>query len=163
MDLSSFNLEDLLLTAIKSEIESNNLYLDMAKKTNNGLFQDKLQFLAEEETKHKVYIEEIYMNHFPDKQIKIPNKTPVPLPEIIYTEETPMSTLLLQAMNAEQSASEFYKYCSELFEEGSKIHNTLLYFSDMEMGHYKLLEMEKESMERFEDADVYWPMMHVGP
>jgi rubrerythrin len=163
MDLSSFDLEDLLLTALKSEIDSNKIYLDMAKKTKNGLLQDKLQFLAEEETKHKVYIEEIYMNHFPDKQIIIPNKTPVPLPEIKYSDETPMRTLLLQAMNVEQSASEFYKSCSTLFEDGSKIHNTLLYFSDMEMGHYKILEMEKKSMERFEDADVYWPMMHVGP
>jgi hypothetical protein len=33
----------------------------------------------------------------------------------------------------------------------------------MELGHYKLLEVEKESMERFEEADVYWPMMHIGP
>jgi len=163
MDLSSFNLEDLLLTAIKSEIESNKLYLDMAKKTKNGLLQDKLRFLAGEETKHKVYIEEIYMNHFPGRRIILPKKTPVPLPKVMYTDETPMSTLLVQAMNAEQSASEFYKSCSELFENGSKINNTLLYFSDMEIGHYKLLEMEKESMERFEDADVYWPMMHVGP
>jgi rubrerythrin len=163
MNLDNFELEDILLSAIKSEIESNKLYLDMAEKTKNGLLQDKLRFLAGEETKHKVYIEEIYMNHFPGKQIKLPKKTPVPLPEVTYTEETPMSILLAQAMNAEQSASEFYKSCSELFDEGSKIHNTLLYFSDMEMGHYKLLEMEKESMERFEDADVYWPMMHVGP
>jgi rubrerythrin len=163
MDLSSFDLEDLLLTALKSEIDSNKMYLDMAKKTKNGLLQDKLRFLADEEKKHKLYIEEIYMNHFPDQQIIIPHKTPIPLPEIKYSDETPMSTLLLQAMKAEQSASEFYKSCSTLFEDGSKIHNTLLYFSDMEMGHYKILEMEKESMERFEDADVYWPMMHVGP
>ena len=163
MDLSNFNLEDILLTAIKSEIESNKLYSDMAKKTKNGLLQDKLRFLAGEETKHKVYIEEIYMNHFPGRRIILPKKTPVPLPKVTYTDETPMSTLLAQAMNAEQSASEFYKSCSKLFEDGSKINNTLLYFSDMEIGHYKLLEMEKESMERFEDADVYWPMMHVGP
>jgi len=87
----------------------------------------------------------------------------VPLPEVTYDEETPMSSLLAQAMNAEQIASEFYKSCSELFEDGSKIHNTLIYFSDMEMGHFKILEAEKESMERFEDADVYWPMVHVGP
>ena len=35
-----------------------------------------------------------------------------------------------------------------------KLNNTLKYFSDMELGHYKLLEVEKESMERFEQADV---------
>jgi len=66
-------------------------------------------------------------------------------------------------MKTEQSASDFYKSLSGNFEEGSKIHNTLMYFSDMETGHYKILEMEKDSMERFEEGDVYWPMVHVGP
>lgn len=163
MDLSTFNLEDVLLTAMKSETESNKLYLRMSKKTQNGFLQDKLKFLADEEIKHKQFIEEIYMNHFPDKNIILPEKTAVPLPEISYTEQTAMSELLSQAMNAERAASEFYQGCSELFESGSKIHNTFLYFSDMEKGHYKMLETEKESMQRFEDADVYWPMVHAGP
>ena len=163
MDLSNFSLEDLFLTAMKSEIESKKLYLDMAKKTKNGLLQDKFQFLSGEEEKHRLYIEEIYLNHFPDKKIKLPDKTPVPLPEVEYDEETPMSVLLTQAMNAELAANKFYHSFSGLFEAGSRNHNTLLYFADMEMGHYKILEMEKESMERFEDADVYWPMVHAGP
>ena len=49
------------------------------------------------------------------------------------------------------------------FEDGTKLNNTLLYFSDMEIGHLKILQIEKESMERFEEGDVYWPMVHVGP
>jgi rubrerythrin len=70
---------------------------------------------------------------------------------------------LKEAMNAEQSASDFYKNLAGRFEKGSKINNTLLYFSDMEIGHYKILEMEKNSMERYEEDDVYWPMVHAGP
>lgn len=163
MDISTFSLEDILLTAMKSEMESNKLYLSMANKTQNGFLQDKLKFLAEEEVKHKQFIEELYMNHFADKKIVLPEKTVVPLPEVSYTEETAMSELLSQAMNAEHAASEFYKACSELFESGSKNHNTFLYFSDMEKGHYAMLQAEKESMQRFEDADVYWPMVHAGP
>jgi len=163
MDLSGFDLEDLLLAAIKNEIESRNLYSKMAKKTKNGLLKDKLEFLANEEEKHRDFIEEIYLNHFPEKEITLPKKTPVPLPIIEFTKDTPLSKLLKDAMKAEQSASDFYKSLSGLFEKGSKINNTLLYFSDMEMGHYKILETEKESMERFEEGDVYWPMVHVGP
>lgn len=163
MDISKFNLEDVLLSAMKSETESNKLYLTMSKKTQNGFLQDKLKFLADEEIKHKQFIEELYMNHFPDKKIILPQKTAVPLPEVSYTEQTAMSELLGQAMNAELAASEFYKACSELFESGSKIHNTFQYFSDMENGHFKMLEAEKQSMQRFEDADVYWPMVHAGP
>jgi rubrerythrin len=163
MDLGQYDLEDLLLAAIKSEIESNKLYSKMIKKTKNGLLQDKLEFLAKEEEKHRNFIEEIYMNHFPEKKLKIPDQTPVPLPEIKMTDDTPLSTLLKEAMNAELNASDFYKNLAERFEEGSKIFNTLKYFADMEIGHYKLLEMEKNSMERYEEDDVYWPMVHAGP
>jgi len=163
MDLNNFQLEDLLLAAIKSEQESNMLYSKMMKKTKNGLLKDKLDFLAKEEKKHRQFIEEIFMNHFPEKELKIPRETPVPLPEIKMTDETELSVLLNEAMNAEQHASEFYKGLAGRFEEGTKINNTLLYFSDMEIGHYKLLEQEKHSMERYEEDDVYWPMVHAGP
>jgi rubrerythrin len=71
--------------------------------------------------------------------------------------------VLKQAMVAEQAASEFYKHLAGRFEDGSKIHNTLTYFADMEIGHYKILETEKNSMERYEEDDVYWPMVHAGP
>ena len=163
MDLSSFELEDLLLAAIKSEVESNKLYSKMAKKTRNGLLEDKLKFLANEEEKHRLFIEDIYRNHFPENEILLPKETPIPLLEVEFSEDTPLSKLLKDAMKSEQSAGDFYKSLADRFEEGSKIHNTLLYFSDMETGHYKILEMEKESMERFEEGDVYWPMVHVGP
>jgi len=163
MDLNEFELEDLLLAAIKSEEESNKLYSKMMKKTKNGLLQDKLEFLAKEEQKHREFIEEIYSNHFPEKKLVIPDQTPVPMPEVKITEETPLSVLLKEAMNAEQSASDFYKNLAGRFEQGSKINNTLMYFADMEIEHKKILEMEKESMERYEEDDVYWPMIHVGP
>ena len=163
MDLNNFDLEYLLLAAMKSEIESNKLYFKMAKKTKNGLLEDKLNFIANEEEKHRAFIEEIYLNHYPDTKIVIPNKTPVPLPEVQFSNDTPLSKLLKEAMDAERSASEFYTSLAGRFEEGTKIYNTLLYFSDMETGHFKILEMEKESMERFEESDVYWPMIHAGP
>ena len=163
MNLDKYNLEELLLTAIKSEVESNTYYLHIAKKTENGLLQDKLEFLAKEEEKHRLYIEDVYKNHFPEKEIKLPDETPVPLPKIEIDEDSPVSKLIKNAMEAEKSARDFYEALSEYFETNSKIHNTLLYFADMELGHYKILKMEKESMERFEEADVYWPMMHAGP
>jgi len=163
MNLDSFKLDELLLTAIKSESDSNKLYKKIAKKTKNGLLQDKLEFLAKEEEKHQEFIEDIYRNHFPDEKIKLPVDSPVPMPKINLDEEMPVSKLLSMAMNAEEKAGDFYKSLAGRFELGSKINNTLLYFSDMEKGHYKILEMEKESMERFEESDVYWPMVHVGP
>ncbi len=163
MNLDKYNLEELLLTAIKSEVESNKYYLHITKKTENGLLQDKLEFLAKEEEKHRLFIEDVYKNHFPGKNIKLPKETPVPLPKIEIDEDSPVSKLIKNAMEAEKAARDFYESLSEYFETNSKIHNTLLYFADMELGHYTILKMEKESMERFEEADVYWPMMHAGP
>ena len=164
MDLSRFNLEELLLAAIKSEVESKSLYSKMAKRTKNGLLQDRLAVLLKEEEKHRLFVEDIFRNHFPEKTIKLPKKTPVPLPDIgLIDLDMPLSKLLQKAMDAEKSSRDFYKSLASRFEQGSKLNNTLMYFSDMEFGHYKILEMEKQSMERFEEADVYWPMMHVGP
>ena len=163
MDLTSYNIDVLLLTAIKSEIDSNNAYRKIAGKIDNGLLKDKLEFLADEENKHKMIIEDIFRNHFPDQKLIIPEKTVVPLPEIEIMENTPISNLLEQAMQAEKAAQEFYESISGRFEDDSKIENTLKYFATMELGHYKLLEIEKENMEKFEEADVYWPMVHAGP
>ena len=83
MELKHYDIEELLLTAIKSEVESKELYKKLAKKTKNGLLEDKLNFLANEEEKHRSFIEEIYLNHYPDKKIILPKETKVPLPKII--------------------------------------------------------------------------------
>ncbi len=163
MNIGHYDIKDLLLTAMKNEIDSKSLYLKLATKTENGLLKDKLKFLADEEEKHRLFIEDIYKNHFPENDIKIPDETIVPLPVVLIDDNTPMSNLLKQAMLAEEAASNFYKSLAERFENESKIHKTLMYFADMEIGHYKILEMEKQSMERYEEDDVYWPMVHAGP
>lgn len=163
MDLGHYDLEDLLLSAMKSEIESKDFYNKLSDKTDNGLLKDKLQFLSNEEEKHRRFIEEIYRNHFPDNKINMPEKSFVPLLGVDIDEGTQLSKLLKQAMRAEKTASDFYKSLAERFEKDSKIYNTLMYFSDMEIGHFKILETEKESMERYEEGEIYWPMIHVGP
>lgn len=163
MDLKQYDLKKLLLTAMKSEVESKDLYLELSKKTENGLLQDKLRFLADEEEKHRIFIEDIYRNHFPESKIEMPDKSPVPMPNVQFKDDTPLSKIMRQAMQAEQAASDFYKSLAERFEDESKIHNTLMYFADMEIGHLKLIEMEKNTMERYEEDEVYWPMIHVGP
>ena len=163
MDLKHYEVEKLLLTAMKSEIESKDLYLKLAKKTQNGLLQDKLRFLADEEEKHRLFIEDIYKNHFPENKITMPKQSVVPLPQISFDSDTPLSKIIKQAIQAEQAASDFYKSLATRFENESKIHNTLMYFADMEIGHLKLLELEKNNMERYEQDEIYWPMIHVGP
>lgn len=165
MDLKKYTLEDLLLAAMKSEIESHAVYTSIATQVKNGLLKDKFKFLAQEEKKHRQFIEQVYKAKFPKKKIMIPETTPVPLPSLLMPEEdTPLGTILKNAMAAEKAAHEFYQSLSHEFTKNdATIRNTLSYFADMELQHYKILEMEKESMDRFEQADIYWDMVHVGP
>jgi rubrerythrin len=164
VELTKYNLKDLLLAALKSEVESKTIYTSLAQKIKNGLIQDKLYFLATEEDKHRRFIEKIFKQRFPGKKPVLPQKTSIPLPRILsLNENTPISKVLQSAMHAEQAAHEFYQSLAKRFNDDSTIKNTLLYFADMELQHYKILEIEKDSMERFEQADVYWPMVHAGP
>jgi len=150
---------------MKSEIESHRVYTTIAAQVKNGLLKDKFKFLAQEEEKHRSFVEQVYKAKFPKKKITIPKTTPVPLPQLLIpTEDTSLGTILKNAMHAEQAAHEFYQSLSVQFTKKEvMIRNTLSYFADMELQHYKILEIEKESMDRFEEADVYWPMVHAGP
>lgn len=163
MDLSKFSKETLLLTAIKSEIDSRQTYLDTATKIKNALLKEKLFFLASEEEKHKDIIEAIYNEEFPGKRVTIPEISPVPLPEIKITDEMmPITEIFSMAMDSEKAAHDFYMEISKLYEENLRIKKTIEYIATMELGHYKLLEIEKQNMKKFEDFDVYSPMLHVG-
>lgn len=164
MNLQKYKLQELFLTALKSEVESNIIYSRLAKQVKNALLKDKLMFLAQEEAKHQQILEHIFQEQFPKEKIILPKKTVVPLPEILFPDEdVPLSKIIASAMNAEQAAHDFYQSLAETYKDNQKIRKTLLYFAQMELGHYKLLELEKQSMESYEEADIYLPMVHAGP
>jgi len=163
MDLSTYSLEELFLTGIKSEMESKSVYSTLAGRVRNAFLKDRLLFLAGEEEKHKEFIAKIYNDNFPDKEIVVPETTPVPLPELrIDDEMMPISEVLESAMDAELAAREFYTSLSERFPEDSNNWNVLQYFGRMELGHYEILKVELENARRFEEFDERWDMMHIG-
>lgn len=164
MDLKIYNLSDLLLTAIKAEIESKTLYSKLANRVDNFLLQDRFKFLSTEEEKHQRFFEALYKDNFPSKKLTLPTKSPVPLPQIsIESDSVPVSKILESAMNAEKIAYDFYLGISERFEQKPEVKKMLLYIASMEMGHYRIIEIEKENAEKFEGYDMEWPLMHVGP
>jgi rubrerythrin len=163
MDLRTFNEEELFLTAIKAETESNKVYSMLADGVKNAFLKDKLKFLAGEEEKHRQFLEKAYSDRFPSNDLELPEKTIVPLPELKVPSETvPVSEVIQSAMDAELAAKDFYLAFAERFGEVQELRRTLEYFASMEDGHYKILEGEKQNIERFEDYDDYWPMMHMG-
>jgi len=44
MDLSDYKKDELFLTAIKSEIEANKIYSDLADGVKNAFLKDKLKY-----------------------------------------------------------------------------------------------------------------------
>jgi len=161
MDLHTFSEEELFLTAIRAEVDANKIYSKLADGIKNAYLKDKINYLASEEEKHKQYLEKSYSDRFPGKQLELPETTIVPLPELRLPDESvPVTEVLSSAMAAEEAAQEFYTSFAERFEDNPKLKYTLMYFATMELGHYKLLEIEKENVAKFEEYDDYFPMMH---
>ena len=164
MDISSYGLEDLLLSALRSEVDSKEAYSKLADGVKNFFLKDRLKFLAGEEEKHKIFLEGVFKEQFPKKEIILPKQTPVPLPEIkISDENIPISEVLESAMNAEKAAYEFYIGLAERFLDDAEMNKKLLYIASMEDSHYKILEIERKNALEFEHFDQVWPMMHAGP
>ena len=164
MDLDQYSTEDLILTAIKAEVGAYQVYSTLAEGVKNAYLKGRLQLLANEEEKHRTFLEGLYRNEFKGREPVLPETSPVPLPDItIPTEQVPITSIFTQAMAAEKAASEFYAAMAERWGKGSEAHDMLMYFSKMEMGHYMLLETERDAAADFEEFDQVWPLMHAGP
>ena len=157
MKLDDYTLEDLLLSAIKAEQDSERIYTKIAEGVENVFLEGKLRFLAGEERKHRELLEVEFRKLFPNKEIRVPDKSPVPLPEIILPEDNVSITAVLEsAMKAEQAARDFYLALKGMFEPDSDFSRMLAQFAAMERGHYILLEAEANSMALNEEFDDLW-------
>lgn len=155
------DLKRLLEMALRSEIDSKDIYERASNMTKNALLKEKFNFLASEEAKHRIMIENIIKMKFPNEEINIPESTEVPLPKVSVTEKDPISKLLTQAMNAEMETSRFYaNIAKQLDEENASL---MQYLSSIEMSHYYFLQAERDLALKFENYDQYFEMMHVGP
>jgi rubrerythrin len=164
MDLGQYSTEDLILTGLKAEVEAKAVYNALAEGVQNAYLKGRLIFLAEEEEKHRAFLDKLYRTEFQGREPVLPESTAVPLPEVsVPTEQVPLSSVFTQAMAAEKAASEFYAAMADRWGKGSEAYDMLMYFSRMEIGHYRLLETERDAAADFEEFDQVWPLMHAGP
>jgi len=163
MNLKSYSLEDLLLTALKGEADSYNVYKKVAERVKNFFLKEKLNFLAGEEEKHRGFFESLYQRQFPDKKLVLPPQVVIPLPELKVADGTPISQVFEQAMSAEKFSEDFYLSLAERFAGDQKVKQMLLYIANMERGHYYLLEIERENAKIFEAYEEVLPAIHIGP
>ena len=164
MDLSVHSLRDLILVALKSEIAARDFYAGVSNRVKNALLKDRLRFLSSEEEKHRAFFEQLFSGRFSKEEMVLPEGNPIGLPELRVTDERmPISEVMSAGMDAEKAAHDFYTQLAQRFEGDPEVKNALSYIASMEMGHYRLLEVEWENARRLEDVDFEWPMMHIGP
>jgi len=162
MELKKYSIKEIILSGLKSEIDARDLYNAIADNVNNAILKDRLKFLAGEEEKHRIFFVNLYRAEFHGEEPEVPEDTPVPLPIVVYNEDSALTEVIEQAMESEQAAAEFYNEFAKITDD-EKLKNTLKMFANMEMGHYRILEAEKENLERFEDYENEVPMIHLGP
>ena len=159
---------EVLGVAIRSEIEAASLYARLAAQVRNATLATKLDFLRREEEKHRSILQDVYQRRFPDVELQLPDRSPVPTFDGAALADMAVPELFQLAMKAEQLASEFYaREAERSFDEMGR--TTLRYLSHVESGHYKMLETEYELVSRFPDyynADEFHfgtELMHIGP
>lgn len=157
----SMSLSELLAIAIKSEIESHHIYQGLAEKIENFILKEKLKFLALEERKHQEILENMYSHQFPDRELRLPSETVVPVPDFAPEEGMPLSTVLSKAIEVEERARDYYSDLVPLFKQ-ERVKQTLKYLSETEQSHSYQLKGEYEMALNFETYAQYHPMMHMG-
>lgn len=164
MDLSDFSLREILQSALKSEVDSREVYLKLAERVDNYVLKDRLNFLADEEKKHRKFIQSFYNKKFPGEEVELPEETPVPLPKVdVEDEGSKLRDLLYQAMQAEKATQDFYNDLSDYYQEEKSVKDMLKYLASMEMSHYYILKAERDNIDMFEEYGTDWPFIHIGP
>jgi rubrerythrin len=159
---------EVLGVAIKSEIDAAALYERIASRVGNPSLVAKLGFLRQEEEKHRLMLEELYAARFPDVELELPAKSRVPTVDDVDVDELKVPELFQLAMKAEQLAASFY--AEQADRSRDEMSRTVLrYLSNVERGHYHMLETEYELLSRFpsyysaDEFHVGDELMHVGP
>jgi len=159
---------EVLGVAIRSEIEAASVYARMATRVQNPSLVAKLDFLRHEEEKHRTMLESLYSRQFPDVELELPSKSFVPLPGKAELEGLSVPELFELAMKAEQASADFYSQQADQSRD-QRGRALLRYLSNVEHGHYQMLETEHELLSQFPDyynADDFhtgteW--VHMGP
>jgi rubrerythrin len=150
LDISTASLKELLGYSIRAEIDSNKMYSGLADRVSNPLLKEKFNWLSFEENKHKEILMKLHSALFPNQTIQIPEK---PSQELFKPVDVAPSTslidILLQAMEAEKFAEDFYARLSDRVDESQK--KLLHYLSKVEHSHYLMLKTEYDALQDFAD------------
>ncbi len=159
---------EVLATAIRSEIDAVSSYGAILGRVKNVLLQEKLKFLVLEETKHRLILERLYAERYPGTKPPVPGRGAGPHTAARIDETSSVLDLFKAALQAEKTAEEFYRNARPaMADAGSR--RILQYLSRVERSHYFMIRSEIDLLSRFpdyyevEDFHLGQDLFHVGP
>ncbi len=158
-------VQDIFQMAIRSEVLAQKAYMMTAKRINNLMLKERLEFLAGEELKHKQVLEGLTKRMNVDMatcEVKL-DYDPIGDRMDTITESTPIGEVFQIAMDSESRSKNLYELMAKMFDDGVE-RGILQHLAKMEQTHYDLLKDEYELMIKYPDywMDVDFPLNNLG-
>ena len=135
--------------AIRSEIDAQEIYKDLAGLTENHLLRDRFLNLYEEEKRHEILLEKMYKEMFPEVEPSLPSSQ---LPKEVLTsaarKKLNVNDVIKLAIDEEKRSKEFYLDCISNIKDLSG-QRMLRFLADMEFSHQMILTAELEMIEKY--------------
>ena len=158
----------VLGVAVRSEVDAAAFYTRLQGRVKNPLLVQKLKFLALEEEHHKVILDRLLAQRYPDKPKDVPASSLMPPIGVALPPDPSVTALFEAALEAEKVAEAYYNDAAARVEDeaGRRI---LAYLGRVERSHQAMIGSELDLLRRFpdyydvEDFHIGQDLFHVGP
>lgn len=135
--------------AIRSEIDSQEIYQDLADLSQNDLLKERFINLVKEEKQHQVLLEKKYNEMFPDIPLELPeSQMPKDVNSSLARKQLSIKDVLKIAIDEEKRSRDFYLDCAEYVKDISG-KRMFRFLADMEFSHQMILTAEYEMIEKY--------------
>ncbi len=140
---------EALGVAIRAEMDSRDVYRELAERADDPLIRRRFELLSAEEEQHLAYLNERYAELAGDVPLKLP---PSQLPREMATTEQrrhqSMVQVLDMAIEEERSARKFYLAAARHSDDLSG-QAMFRFLADMEYKHWMSLSEERDLLSRY--------------
>jgi len=148
-DFENITALEALGIAIRSEIDAQNVFKDLAELCENDLLKERLLNMAKEEKKHQIIFERMYKSMFPEVDLVLP--VSMLSPKAIDTKhrrKLGIKDVLLLAIEEEKRTFEYYDNFSKKVKDISG-QRMFKFIADMEYKHQMVLEAELDIIKKY--------------
>ncbi|MHB1688866.1 MAG: ferritin-like domain-containing protein [Ignavibacteriaceae bacterium] len=135
--------------AIRSEIDAQEVYKDLADLCKNDDLKERFLTLYHEENRHQTLLEKMYNDMFSDIELILPQcQLPKEVNTSLSRKNLAVKDILELAINEERKSREFYLDCASGIKDLSG-QRMFRFLADMEFSHQAILNAEYEILLRY--------------